>query len=279
MAGAFDIWPKPDLIQVIGGFLCIIGVVVLDTAVEVDELGPGQQRLELVEDKTVLPLCLVSLAAARAVGLRSLTLLGLSFGGAGLDARMLRHGDVAEVGPDRHGAEGPIIARRLLRHGDRWRRGITQMVTNECFDCGLRRRQRREWPKCEKCCTQVPVESREARRVVECRPHHSLRRFDCGQIRQQRVILPGHSSGVRGAGGEPDIKRRIRLARGIDRQAFGQPQRLTIKTGTGNTLNRRSETAHEAKPVIGRLVGHSLQLDGRTAAKAPEQHSKPAADF
>ena len=92
VAGAFEIWPEPDLILIVGGLLCIVGVVVLDTAVEVDELGPGQQRLELVEDETVLALGLIGLAAARAVGLRSLALLGLSFGGAGLDARMLRHG-------------------------------------------------------------------------------------------------------------------------------------------------------------------------------------------
>ena len=53
---------EADLVEVVGGLAGAVGVVVVDAAVEVQELGPGEQRLELEEDQAVAALDLVGLA-------------------------------------------------------------------------------------------------------------------------------------------------------------------------------------------------------------------------
>ena len=59
---------EPDLVLVIGCLLRVIRVVILNTTVEIDELGPAQERLELVQNEAVFALRLVRLAPTRAMG-------------------------------------------------------------------------------------------------------------------------------------------------------------------------------------------------------------------
>ena len=100
-----------DLVQIVGGLFRIVVVIVLDPAVEVEEFGPAEDRLEAVEDQAVVAVRLVGLVPPRALG-RAFALFGGAIGIAGLDfARSGRLG-LAQIEPQRDGEVGAIARGR-----------------------------------------------------------------------------------------------------------------------------------------------------------------------
>ncbi len=95
---------EADLVLVVGGFFRVVLVVVIDAAIEVEELGPGQDRFELVQDQAVLARGLIG---GLARGLARLVVLLRRLGAAGgvgvvvaieLGTRVER----AKIDPQRH---------------------------------------------------------------------------------------------------------------------------------------------------------------------------------
>ena len=141
-----------DLVEVVGRLAGAVGVVVVDAAVEVEELGPAEDRLELVQDQAVAALGLVRLAAPGAVHpLRALLAAarGRAVLGRGLAAARGRF----ERGPERHRLERAVPARggeagelapadRRQHRGGRSRRvRAAEQVADDGLDRGLHRRQ------------------------------------------------------------------------------------------------------------------------------------------
>src|SRR6056297_1659875 len=81
--GLAVVFGQGDLILIVGGLLGVLLVVVIDTAVDVHRFDPRQDRLEPVDDETVLAVLLILiLALARfAIGMRG---IGGRCGGVGL---------------------------------------------------------------------------------------------------------------------------------------------------------------------------------------------------
>ena len=100
-----------DFVLVVGGLL---GVVVSSSSTRrLRLMNSAQLRIasNLWRMKLSLAVGLIGVAAARAVGLAAFALLGRALGGAGLDEGLRRGVGGAQVGPERHRAEGAIAAR------------------------------------------------------------------------------------------------------------------------------------------------------------------------
>ena len=277
---------------IVGGLLGIVLVVILDHAVEVQELGPAQQGLETVQDQAVIAPRLIGLAPAGADHFwRQRRILWRAFG-IGRKCH-LTHGfrHRLDLGPDHHRAEGLVIARRaqvvetaiqrLQKRLRPFRQGcaIAQLLADQFLDRrfvaaqaghrALRQHRRR----------QPGIKPFQPRRVVQRRRHHLPRRLQTGQIGAQGVVLGRGRRRMGSRGRKPEIKRLIGIAAGKDGQRLGQAQGLAVEAGAGQRLGIGAELAAPADAVLADPFRGRAQFHRRAAAEAPEQHLNAARDL
>ena len=215
-----------DLVQVVGGLAGAVGVVVLDPAVEVEEIRPGKDRLELVQDQAVAPLDLIGFAPPGAMHAFRAVLAAAAGGavlGGGLAAR--RRG--FEGGPERDGLERAVAARggeggevaaadRRQHRGGRAGGGrAAEQVADDGLDGGLQARQAEVAALDERGVGETGVQAAEPGRGGERGRGHRVGGADGGEVGAERVGLdragPGRAPRRRRA---RDRGRRWRRGRG-----------------------------------------------------------------
>ena len=146
--GGFGKLAKADFIGVVRGLFGAVIVIILNPAVQVDEFGPRQDRLELMQDKAVVAVGLIGAAAFGAVGFGAFGFFGDAIGGAGLYLGFGGKGHVAQVGPQGHGAKRFIAARGF---GGQVGQGaiIAQGVADMRLDRGFSPRKDRAGTQCQ----------------------------------------------------------------------------------------------------------------------------------
>ena len=110
---------KAHLVLVVGGLLGVVGIVVVDAAIDVEEFGPGQERFELVQNEAILARGLIGGLAFGADGplllvvrrwrIRALRIVAIAID---LGPRCHR----PDIGPKRNRHVGLIAPRRCERH-------------------------------------------------------------------------------------------------------------------------------------------------------------------
>ncbi len=210
--GGFGDLAQRDLVDVVGGLFRGVEIVVLDAAIEVDEIGPAEDRLELVQDQAVLALGLVGASSSCLAGALGTV---LRTGGAGILV-VVGGGVAVEVGaqirPERHGFEGVVVARggqaggigAQGAGGFGERGGIAQRVPDERFDGGLPRGKSARGAQGERGVGETFVQAAQAGGGVERGAAHGLSGGDGGEVGAQRVGI-----GV-GRGRHGRLRRRAR---------------------------------------------------------------------
>ena len=278
---------EPQLVLIVQRLAGAVVVVILDPAVEVEELGPGEDRLELVQDQAVLALGGVGLTAAGADGLVGGLpgVFGRAVGLAGLDPVRRRGGARLDRDPEGHGAHGLVAAgggqvcgvARVERGHQRGRAGgqrrrVAEQAADHRLDGGLVRGQRGLRAGGADQRAQLVIERHQPRRGLGHPRHRGPRGGERGEVAAQRVVVGRGRPRMGRERRHPEVERAVRLNRRQQREARRQAQDAGLKARLRQRLGLGPQPPPPAEPVPADPVGAGAELDRVIPAEAPEQH-------
>ena len=270
-----------DFLVVAGGLLGVVQIVVLDPAVDVHHLGPGQHGLELVEDQAVPAVGLVGLQPPRPAGGAVARFLGGAVGGQAGHLVADAAAAAAQVGPHRNRQHRAVSARRLpmgrrVGIGRQQRRGrgqrIAQQMTDQGFDLRFGAAQAGPAAQAQMGSGKPRPQRVQPRRRRQRGPGHRHPGGDGGQIGAERIGFGREAGRMGGCRRQPQIQPLVILGPGKDRQFDRQPQGFRVEAGPGQVFALEGQAPAPGNAVAAGLQGDGLQFDIRRPAETPEQH-------